>query len=59
MTKSKTKQGMYGMCANCKHVDYDEYNNLADPNDLSKLLCKLTKKIHKYDYSCKKWEKMI
>lgn len=54
MTKSKTKTGIVAGCYNCKHSDCDK----PDIMDLSKIFCTKTKKVHKFNYSCKKWRIM-
>lgn len=52
MTKSKTKQGMPEICMNCKFADVPEN---AHPLS-TEIICSKTKKVHNWEYSCKKWK---
>jgi hypothetical protein len=52
MTKSKTKQGMPEICMNCKFADTRDYPAWIMSTEI---VCKLTKKEHGWEYSCKKW----
>lgn len=52
MTKSKTKQGMPEICMNCKFADTRNYPTWIMSTEI---VCSLTKKVHEWEYSCKKW----